>query len=86
MNLVGGIVLACVLAVVSYFLWPLVDWRSIIPINTVTGAPDDIFRSVDMQMGQFPKLQWKLHPKSNPGTRKLYANQPYFFKRSRISI
>ena len=85
MNLVGGIVLACVLAVVSYFLWPYVDWRSIIPINNATGAPGGI-TSKEMDMGLFPKLKWKLHPRSNPGTRKLYANQPYFFKRSRISI
>jgi hypothetical protein len=85
MNLVGGIVLACVLAVVSYFLWPLVDWRSIIPINTVTGAPGE-HTSKEMEIGLSPKLKWKLHPKSNEWTRTRYANQPYFFKRSRISI
>jgi hypothetical protein len=81
MSLVVVMAVLCGLVVISYYLWPLVDWRSVIPIHPRTGAVDDIYTSVDMEIGQFLKFKWKLDPRSNAQTRALYANQPYFFKR-----
>jgi hypothetical protein len=80
----------CGLVVIGYFLWPLVDRRSAIPIilNRPNGGPNgalaDIRTKVYMEISQYPKLKWKLDPRSNEQTRAPYASQPYFLKRPAV--
>jgi hypothetical protein len=75
MSLVVVMAVLCGSVVICYYLWPLVDWRSAIPIiphhpnGESNGALDDILTKVEMEIGQHPELQC-------PGRKRFLCQLP----------